>query len=180
MHDIPAAEAGELCGARLAVQTTVSSSTSLLDTMKLAIGLYPENTPGADCHIAVDSRPCHSLGAVYTPGTVLHEGLTIHPQFFNDPFMFCHTPIAGAWVAMKSIGGEVAENEPLGKIDDIEIRSPYAGQVWGLVHSGRLLEARSPVAMILQGESLDACFEIGYRERAVAGGVLEALLRHGS
>lgn len=104
------------------ILTSQSHSPTLLDSADLVIGLYPHHIIGKDCHILVDSRLSQSLGKVMTPGEEIQEGLTIENRFFNDPFAYCHSPIAGAWIAAKSIGDEVEENEALGKIEDIEIR----------------------------------------------------------
>ncbi len=159
------------------VLTEKMDSPPLLDSANLVIGLHPLHTAGTDCHIVVDSRLCQTLGSVVTPGEEIREGLTIDNRFFNDPFVYCHSPIPGAWIASKSIGDGVEENEALGKIENIEIRSPYAGQVWGIAHSGRLIDARGAVDMILQGEDSEDVYQLDFRERAVAGGVLEAGLR---
>lgn len=177
LHDVPIETAVKVIQPAAIILTGTSDTPSLLDSAGLVVGLHPNHIIGSDCHIAVDSRLCQTLGNVITPGEEIREGLTIENRFFNDPFAYCHSPIPGAWIANKSIGEEVEENEALGKIENIEIRSPYAGQVWGIAHSGRLIDARGTVAMILQGEASEDVFQLGFRERAIAGGVLEAVLR---
>lgn len=69
-------------------------------------------------------------------------------------------------------------NEALGKVNDIEIRSPYDGQIWGICHSGRFMPARSRVAQIYQGPASDAYRDLGFREKAIARAMLEAVLSY--
>lgn len=177
LHDIEVEKAVEAVQPSAIILTGKTDSPTLLDSADLVVGLHPHHTIGKDCHVMVDSRLCQSLGKVFTPGEEINEGLTIENRFFNDPFAYCHSPIPGAWIAGKSIGDVVEEDEALGKIESIGIRSPFAGQVWGIAHSGRLMDARGAVAMILHGEPSEDVFQLDFRERSIAGGILEAVLR---
>lgn len=141
------------------------------------IGLHPHHLPGKDCYLAIESRLSYRLGEIYHPQNQLILDDKPELQFFKDPFAVCNTPIEGVWLAQKEIGEKIEFNETLGKIDDVEIRSPYNGQLWGIVHSGKFYSAKSPVARIYLGLTTENFRYFGFYENAIAGGVLEAVLK---
>lgn len=147
-----------------------------IDDCRHMVGLYPFHKPGIDCHIAVETRLNYFLGRNYPPGFETPQR-DIDSLFFNQPIVKCTTPIAGVWISSKSLGDAITVNEAVGKINEIEIRSPYAGQIWGLVHSGRFLDAKSDVASILEGSRVNEFRTLGFQDMAIAAGVLEAVLR---
>ncbi len=151
---------------------------SLISMAPLVIGLQTLHTPGKDCHLAISSANSWQLGEIVSPDNTA-EPPSNDAHFFNDPFAYCHTPLEGLWVSTKSNGEMVSQNESLGKIDNIEIRSPFDGQIWGIARSGRFLAARSSVAMIFQGSGDDAYRKVGYRENAIANATLQAIMRYG-
>ena len=145
-----------------------------IDDAHLVIGAFPLHQPGTNCHIAVETRETYHIGRYYTPNCHIPEA--INDPFFKQPFDWCKSPIGGVWVSLKNIGDMVHYNEAIGRVDSIEIRSPFDGQIWGLTHSGKIIEARAAVAQIFQHTPSDAFRYFGYREQAISGGVLEALL----
>lgn len=142
---------------------------------ELVIGLYPEQKPGQDCNIAVETRWNYWLGSVYRQVPPLRKALDSH--FFKDPFEDIKAPIAGVFFAIKEIGDYVRNNEAIGKINDIEIRSPYQGEIWGLLHSGQLVETGAALVRIFQGRSDAAYTAFSFYQRAIAGAVLREIIR---
>ncbi|GAB4327047.1 MAG: hypothetical protein Kow0037_00320 [Calditrichia bacterium] len=139
------------------------------------VGMAPLHQPGRDCRITVETRLRYHLGQVY------HEAAPNIPErdphFFKDPFTTVKTPIEGLFIAYKELGDEVHLNEPLGTINQIEIRSPEDGQVWGLFHSGKMIQAGQPLAKIFLGKSRDEFRRFGFFHQAVAGVCLREYLR---
>ena len=148
-----------------------------IDSAALVIGCFPHHTPGVHCHAAIAALHHRMLGKVLLAGDTLPAPRDDR-AFFHNPYAECHTPVPGVWVALKQIGDMVAYNEPLGKVDEIEIRSPYNGQIWGLLHSGRFVSAKDRLAEIFEGREREDYLEWGFTERAVAGSVLNVLLRN--
>lgn len=148
---------------------------SRIDQAPLVIGLHPRHRAGEHCHLTVAGELNYHLGRICRPGDELPPPAP-DTHFFNDPFAYCQIPLEGLWVALKSPGDTVRYNEALGKVNDIEIRSPYDGQIWGICPSGRFLPARSKVAQIYQGPAGDAYRDLGFREKAIARAMLEAVL----
>lgn len=155
-----------------------AASPVTIDHARLVVGLAPHHQPGVDCHVAVESRQTYYLGRVLSTNTLTPSD-PIDSNFFKDPFSYCPTPVEGLWLALKAIGDEIRYNEAIGKIEGIEIRSPYNGQIWGLAHSGKFIPAKSNVALIYQGKATDHYRCLGFREKAVAGGLLQAVLQYG-
>lgn len=143
----------------------------------LLIALYPDHVPGVDCDLSIEGRLNYHLGEIYLPDSIIPVKTEFDTHLFKNPFAECPTPIEGVWITHKKIGDEIHFNEALGSIGEIEIRSPYDGQIWGLAHSGRFVAARCSVALIYQGFPTDAVRSFGFWHHAVAGAALEAIQR---
>lgn len=182
---IAVVETGELSGILEKINPPVIINAYLqretpvtIDHAPLVIGLSPFHQPGVDCHVAVESRLNYHLGQVLTTNTPVADE-ELDSSFFKDPFVHCKTPVEGLWLAIKAIGDDIRYNEAIGKINEIEIRSPYDGQLWGLAHSGKFLPAKSNVALIRQGKASENYRCPGFRENAIAGGLLQAISQYG-
>jgi len=112
-----------------------------IDHAPLVIGLHPFHQPGVECHLAVESRLNYFLGRVISTGIHLPEEFS-PGDFFKDPFAHCQTPVEGLWLSLKAIGDGIRYNEAIGKINEIEIRSPHDGQLWGLAGASSPPKAR--------------------------------------
>jgi len=145
-----------------------------LDSASLIIGLHPWHLVNRHCHFSVESRSNHQLGEIFfQPPSLLPEFDT---HFFRYPFEEIHSPLEGPFISLKNIGDKIQHHEAVGTIQEIQIRSPYDGQIWGLIHSGRLVKAKQPLALIYQGIPSNAFNLFDYRHKAVAGSVLKEIL----
>lgn len=145
-----------------------------LDAAPLIIGLHPWHIVHHHCHLSVETRSNTSLGELFhEPPTSLPA---FDPHFFKNPFEEICSPLEGVFISLKNIGEKIHPHDALGTIQDIQIRSPYEGQIWGLVHSGRFVKAKQPLALIYQGFSDDAYKLFDYRHKTVAGAVLKEIL----
>ena len=156
---------------------SAQNSAVTIDHAPLVVGLYPLHQPGVQCHFSIEMRLSYYLGRIYSPNSTIPDAHSDEP-FFNEPFAYCQSPIEGVWLSLKAIGDIIQYNEPIGKVEDIEIRSPYNGQIWGLTHSGKIISPKSKVALVFQGEPDEQFRYLGFRETAIAGGVLEAVLQY--
>jgi len=178
LHEIAIAEALKAISPKIIINTLQPDALKLaLEDITYVIGFYPHHSPGKDCHLAIETRLNYRLGEIYNPETQDTSDSKSELLFFKDPFAICSTPIEGVWVALKEIGEKVKYNDPLGKINDIEIRSPYDGQIWGIVHSGRYYAAKSSIAKIYTGLPSENYRYFSFRENAIAGGALEAVFK---
>ncbi len=139
------------------------------------IGLVPYHLPGRHVTAAVETRLNYHLGRVYFDVREVPRAPRLDTHFFHLPFETIHTPIEGVWLALKEIGDTIAFNEPLGKVNDIEIRSAEDGQVWGIAPSGRFVAAGQSIALVFKGRSSEDFQYFSFQDRAIANGVLRAL-----
>ncbi len=145
-----------------------------IDDANLVIGLYPFHQIEEECHVAIETRQNFWLGSVYTSKPLTTPDFD--HQLFKQPFQEVQTPIEGVFITQKEIGQIINHNEAFGKIDGVEIRSPYNGQIWGLFHSGRIIHAKEPLALIYEGKKSDAFKHFSYQHKTVAGTVLRECL----
>lgn len=177
LHQISFDEAVEISKTKIIINTlSENPSQHNLDNSQV-IGFYPYHSPGKDCHFAIETRLNYRLGEIYTPETQNIPEERDEHYFFKNPFEFCTTPIEGVWVAHKSIGENIKYNESLGKMNEIEIKSPYDGQIWGIVHSGKFYAAKTPIAKIYTALPTENYRYYGFQENAIAGGMLETVMR---
>jgi xanthine dehydrogenase accessory factor len=145
-----------------------------LDSASLIIGLHPWHLTTGHCHLSIETRSNQQLGEVFfQPPEALPEFDT---HFFKYPFEEIHSPLEGAFISDKNIGEKILGHESIGSIQGIQIRSPYNGQIWGLTHSGHLVKAKQPLALIYQGMVSNAYKLFDYRQKVVAGSVLKEVL----
>lgn len=157
------------------VKTTDENFRDLqMEDAKCVIGLHPYHQVNIDCHMSIETRMNYWLGSVYK--TTPLQLLDFDMHFFKQAFSTVHSPLEGVFVSQREIGEQIRHNEALGKIDDIEIRSPNEGQIWGLFHSGRIIHIKQPMALIYEGKAKEEYRYFDFRSRTIAGSVLREIL----
>jgi len=142
----------------------------------LVIGLGVGFEAGVDVHAVVETNRGQNLGRVIYKGRAEPDtgipddicGLTIERVF--------HAPKTGRFLARKKIGDYVESGEVVAYIDEIPITSKISGVVRGILREG--IEVRKGVkAGDIDPRGIkEYCFTISDKPRAIAGGVLEAIL----
>ncbi len=146
-----------------------------LESADFVIGLHPNHIAGTDCHVAVDAGLSYRTGDVYLSKPQFGPDFDIH--LFKKPFNEVLSPLEGLFVSSRDIGQKIQHHDSLGSVAGIEIRSPYNGQLWGIFHSGRLVSARQPLALIYEGPPNDGYAHFGFWHKCVAGAVLAEVER---
>ena len=88
-----------------------------------------------------------------------------------------NAPLEGLFISSRDIGDHLDEREIIGTINDINILSPLAGYLTGILHSGHYVAGSQPlfeITPIAQKSKLKK--NIPVINYAIAGGVLEAVL----
>jgi xanthine dehydrogenase accessory factor len=142
----------------------------------LVIGLGVGFEAGVDVHVVVETNRGQNLGRVIYKGRAEANtgipddicGLTIERVF--------HAPKTGRFFARKKIGDYIEAGEVVACVDEIPITSKISGVVRGILRDG--IEVRKGVkAGDIDPRSIkEYCFTISDKPRAIAGGVLEAIL----
>ncbi len=144
----------------------------------LVIGLGPGFIAGGNVDVVIETNRGHNLGRVIYEGEP--EGHTGEPA----PVMgFTHqrvvrAPVSGIFKPAVRIGDMVDVDDVIGFIDEVhEVRAPIAGLVRGLAAQGLPVHRNQKIGDIdPRGDSISAD-TISDKGRAVAGGVLEAVVR---
>jgi hypothetical protein len=146
-----------------------------LESAPLIIGLYPFHNAGVGCHFVIETRLNYLLG------TLLSEDPESQPAhehlFFKKAFEDVISPLEGVFIAEREIGEEIRFSDTIGTIEDIKIKSPYNGQIWGLMHSGRIARKNEKLAQVLLGQSNEGYHHFDFRHKATAGAVLREVLQ---
>ena len=102
---------------------------------ELVIGLGPGFDAGRDVHMVVETNRGHNLGRIITAGSA--EPNTGIPGIIDgySEERVLRAPIAGIFLARRSIGDSVYADEVIGFVEDAEVRARIGGVVRGLIRS---------------------------------------------
>lgn len=140
----------------------------------IVIGVGVGFTPGLDVHCVVDSRDGHDLGRV-----VFDAPLAGPPAAspLGEPLARLVTaPSVGRFEPRVSFGQAVNADDVLGMVGSRPVLAGIAGLVSGLLMEGHFVGAGMRLAEVDPRGEAALLERIDPRARAVAGGVLEALL----
>jgi xanthine dehydrogenase accessory factor len=142
----------------------------------LVIGLGPGFTAGTDVHAVVETQRGPSLGRVIWSGTAEADTGVPSPVLGVTEARVLRAPAAGTFRAARAIGDLVEAGELLGRVDAAAVHAEVAGMVRGLVADGVAVVAGGKLGDIdPRGTSVDPA-AVSDKARAVAAGVLEAIL----
>lgn len=145
----------------------------------VVIGLGPGFNAGVDVHAVVETMRGHNLGRVILSGSALPDtGVPGVIGGYGEERVL-RSPAGGIFHALKEIGDQVVKGEPVAKIGGIPMAAAIDGLLRGLLKSGLGAHKGMKVGDIDPRGDRENCFTISDKSRAVAGGVLEALLHLG-
>jgi xanthine dehydrogenase accessory factor len=169
------------------VEATISKYNSgvTMHDAALVIALGPGYEAGKDVHAVIETNRGHNLGRVYLQGSAEPNsgipgaigGYTIE--------RLLRTPCDGTLYGVRQIGDQVQAGEtvavvkPLGtevSNDATPVTTAISGILRGLVRDGLPVTAGMKVGDVDPRAVREHCFTISDKSRAIAGGVLEALL----
>ncbi len=142
----------------------------------LVIGLGPGFRAGKDVDIVVETNNSERLGRVILKGRtekdtavpVASGGLTFERVL--------HAPSGGMFLTNKKIGDAVAAGEVVASVAEQPVKAKIGGVLRALLRSKIKVEKGTKLGEIDPSGDREACFTIRPRVRAIAGGVLEAIL----
>jgi xanthine dehydrogenase accessory factor len=158
-----------------AIMAKKSGKTSTTDA-PLVIGVGPGFSAGVDVHAVIESNRGYNLGRVIWEGAA--ENDTGEPAPVNG---FSHdrvlrTPRSGTFRAVRAIGDLVKRDEVIGEVNGDPIIAQISGQIRGLLRSGIQVQQGTKAGDIDPRGERGYCYSISDKARAIAGGVLEAIL----
>ncbi|HNX73426.1 MAG TPA: selenium-dependent molybdenum cofactor biosynthesis protein YqeB [Spirochaetales bacterium] len=151
-----------------------------LSMAPIVIALGPGFVAGVDAHAVVETSRGHNLGRVLFSGRAAEN--TGQPGVIGGYSIerVVHAPCAGQVTILRDIGSIVEKSEPLLEVGACVVPAPLSGLVRGMIRGGSFVDEGTKIADVdPRGASVDFT-SISDKARAIAGGVLEAILHLGA
>ena len=168
------------------IEATLSKYNSgvTMDDAPIVIALGPGYEAGKDVHAVIETNRGHNLGRVYLRGCA--ESNTGVPGAIGGYTIerLLRAPCAGALYGVRQIGDLVQAGETVAVVRTDEISNnetapvvaAISGILRGLMRDGLHVSSEMKVGDIDPRAAREHCFTISDKSRAIAGGVLEAIL----
>ncbi|MDI6783370.1 MAG: selenium-dependent molybdenum cofactor biosynthesis protein YqeB [bacterium] len=149
--------------------------TKIFDA-ELVIGLGPGFEAGGDVHRVIETNRGPRLGQVITRGTAEpNTGIPAPVEGFTVSRVL-RAPADGVFKTEIEIGKIVHSGEIIGAVNNVSVTAQIDGIVRGLLKSGLTVEQGMKLGDIDPRGNLININLISDKSRAIAGGVLEAIL----
>ncbi len=160
-----------------AVLAKHNTATSITDA-DLVIALGPGFVAGCDCHVVIETNRGHHLGRIITTGKA--EANTSVPGDIagHTQARVLRAPASGVFKSAHRIGDRVNRGDAVGQVDDRPVVATIDGILRGLILPGTLVRAGLKLGDIDPRANSEYCHTISDKARAIAGAVLEAVMRH--
>lgn len=151
-----------------------------IDLAPLVIALGPGFEAGLDVHAVVETKRGHDLGRVIWSGRA--EANTGRPGIVEGrgPERVLRAPVDGLLETLHEIGDIVEEGEVLARVRGgggaAEVRAAFKGLLRGMLRPGLEVPAGLKIGDLDPRCELGHCYTVSDKSRAIAGGVLEAIL----
>jgi xanthine dehydrogenase accessory factor len=165
------------------VEATLSKYNSgiTMEEAPIVIALGPGYEAGKDVHAVIETNRGHNLGRVYLDGSA--EPNTGVPGAIDGYTIerLLRTAGAGKLYGVRQIGDFVRAGEHVAVVrsltnDEFPVTACITGILRGLVRDGLDVTPGMKVGDIDPRAAREHCFTISDKSRAIAGGVLEAIL----
>ena len=142
----------------------------------VVVGLGPGFCAGKDVHAVVETKRGHYLGRVIYEGKAVPNTGVPGEVGGESIKRLLKSPGAGRITENKKIGTLVTAGETVCYVGNMPVNAQIAGVIRGLLKEGLLVEENMKIGDIDPRCEEEYCFTISDKARAVAGGVLEAIL----
>ena len=164
------------------VEATLSKYNSgiTINDAPIVIALGPGYEAGKEAHAVIETNRGHNLGRVYLEGyTEPDTGVPGTIGGYASERLL-RTPCAGRLYGVRQIGDQVQAGETVAVVQSDDgthpITATISGILRGLVRDGLMVNTGMKVGDIDPRAVREHCFTISDKSRAVAGGVLEAIM----
>lgn len=143
---------------------------------KAVIGLGPEIIAGENAHIVIETARGHDLGRLIFEGKAQDNSSMPGDIGGYNIERVLYAPCEGVLLPQKEIGDLILADEVVAMIGDLPIRSQINGILRGLIHPSVKMQKGLKIGDVDPRGALKYCYSISDKGRAIAGGVLEAIL----
>mgnify|MGYP001100312951 CR=1 FL=1 len=151
--------------------------TSLGDA-PLVMALGPGFEAGKDVHYVVETNRGHYLGRLLTQGRAEANTGTPGPVQGITTDRVLRASANGRWETFSQIGDSIKAGDRVGAVDDTPVTAAIDGVIRGLIRPGIQVTQGLKIGDIDPRGIQQHCFSISEKALAIAGGVLEGILRH--
>jgi len=152
-----------------------NTGTKITDA-PLVIGMGTGFYTGRDVHMVVETNHSNNLGKVIFEGKaekntgtpVAIGGLTRERVIW--------APQAGIFTTGMEIGDSVVAGESIARVGDLGLQAPISGMLRGLIRDGVKVSKGTKLVEVDPVNDSAVCYVIRDKMRAIAGGVLEAIM----
>jgi xanthine dehydrogenase accessory factor len=142
----------------------------------VVIGVGPGFTAGIDVRAVVESNRGHHLGRVIWEGAAESDTGIPAPVHGYTQSRVLRVPQTGIFKALRAIGDLITIGESVAEVNGEAIKAEISGQIRGLLRNGIQVEQGIKAGDIDPRGQRGYCDSISDKSRAIAGGVLEAVL----
>jgi xanthine dehydrogenase accessory factor len=143
----------------------------------LVIALGPGFEAGKDAHYVVETNRGHRLGRLLTSGSAQPNTGAPGPVMGITSDRVLLAPAEGIWMNTKNIGDLVRKGEIAGRVEDQTVHSEIEGVLRGLIRPGISVTQGLKIGDVDPRGDRSSCYTISEKALAIAGGVLEGILR---
>lgn len=144
---------------------------------RLVIGLGPGFEAGRDVHFVIETNRGHHLGRVIENGSAAaNTGIPGSIGGYTKERVL-RAPGDGDFLCTRQIGDIVQKGDTIGTVAGIEVSAPISGVLRGLLRPGSRVSKGLKIGDIDPRAAVEYCDTISEKGRAIAGSVLEAILR---
>lgn len=152
--------------------------TSIKDAPLVIVG--PGFEAGIDAHLVVETNRGHRLGRLIMEGSAEPNTGAPGSVLGHISDRVLRAPAEGIWQTHMDIGDTVQKGDLVGDVEGKPVRSAINGIIRGLIHPGLTVKNGLKIGDIVPRPQRENCFTISEKALAIAGGVLEGILRtHG-
>lgn len=142
----------------------------------VVIALGPGFTAGVDCHAVIETKRGHDLGRVIWEGSAAPNTGVPGVIAGHGADRVLRAPADGVFEPVLAIGDEVHAGDVAAMVAGVALRCTIDGVLRGLLAPGVEVTSGMKAGDIDPRGVREHCFTVSDKARAVAGGVLEALL----
>ncbi len=143
---------------------------------RLVVGVGPGFRAGANVHAVVESNRGHNLGRVLWEGEAEQDTGVPAPVGGYSEQRVLRVPKRGLFKALREIGDPVGVGEAVAQVNGAPLQAQIRGVLRGLLKDGIKVEEGMKAGDIDPRGQREYCYVISDKARAIAGGVLEAIL----
>lgn len=147
-----------------------------IDDAGIVIAVGPGFEAGKDCHCVVESKRGHYLGkCIYQGSAIENTGIPGNIGGYTVERIL-RAPAAGTFEPAVEIGSLVNPGDITGYVNGQPMKSQISGIVRGLLQKGVEVTPGMKAGDVDPRCRKEHCFTVSDKARAIAGGVLEAVL----